>query len=56
MKKSLLLAIFFFVLLTTYNPNFNFNPNSWLNIKEINLSNTFAIEEEEIKKNLNFLY
>lgn len=56
MKKSLLLAIFFFVLLTTYNPNFNFNPNSFLNIKQINLSNTFAIEEEEIKKNLNFLY
>jgi len=56
MRKSLLWLITFFLLLTTYNPNFDNDSKSKLNIQRIEIINNHYIEEEEIQKKLNFLY
>ena len=56
MKKSLFGLIILFILLTTYNPKFNFIINSNLYIKKITVENNSVIEADEIKKKLSFLY
>ena len=55
MKKRLIIATIFILSFTTFNPkNFIFKTN--FNINEIIIENNFILREEEIKKNLAFLY
>ena len=56
MKKSLFGLIVLFLLLSTYKPNFNLISNSELNIKKIIIQNNAIVDDQLIKKNLNFLY
>ena len=56
MKKSLFGLLILFVFLTTYNPKSNFILNPSLNIKKIMIEDNFIIEDDIIKKKLNFLY
>ena len=56
MKKSLFGLIILFILLTTYNPKFNFIINSNLYIQKIKVENNSIIEADEIKKKLSFVY
>ena len=55
MKKKLVIALALFILLSTYK-----SPKSLLftkiNIKEIKIENNFILNDNEIKKELNFLY
>ena len=54
MKKRFLIAIALILLLTTYNSHNNFNFN--FNIEQIAIENNSILTQEEIKKNLSFLY
>ena len=56
MKKSFFGLIILFVLLTTYTPKSNFIKNFNLNIKKIIIEDTSIVDDDEIKKRLNFLY
>ncbi len=56
MKKSLLGLIMLFILLSTYKPNFSIISNLNLNVKDISIENTFILDDDEIKKKINFLY
>ena len=56
MKKSLFGLLILFIFLTTYNPKTNFILNPSLNIKKIKIEDNFIIEDDIIKKKLNFLY
>ena len=55
MKKRLIVAIALLVLLTTYKPQ-NFFFDLKFNIEEIIVENNFILKEDEIKKDLNYLY
>ncbi len=56
MKKSFFGLIILFVLLTTYTPKSNFIKSFNLNIKKIIIEDTSIVDDDEIKKRLNFLY
>ena len=56
MKKSLIGLIILFIFLTSYTPQPNFIFNSNLNIQKIKIENNSIIEDDKIKKKLNFLY
>ena len=55
MKKQLIIAIALLVLLTTYKPK-NFFFDLRFNIKEIVVENNLILKEDEIKKDLVYLY
>ena len=55
MKKRLIIATIFVLSFTTFNPK-NFSLKTTFNINEIIIENNFILREEEIKKNLAFLY
>ena len=55
MKKRLIIATIFILSFTTFNPK-NFSLKTNFNINEIIIENNFILREEEIKKNLAFLY
>ena len=55
MKKRLLIALSLLVLLSTYKPQKLFSIIKF-NIKKINLENNLILKDEEIKKDLFFLY
>ena len=56
MKKRFLIGLVLFLLLSTYNPGSNFNFNSKFNIEQIIIENNSIFQNEEIKKDLFFLY
>lgn len=56
MKKSLFGLIVLFILLSTYTPKFDLIKNLQLNIKKIEIENNSILDQNEIKKNLSFLY
>jgi len=56
MKKSLIGLIILFIFLTSYTPQPNFIFNSNLHIQKIKIENNLIIEDDKIKKKLNFLY
>ena len=56
MKKSFFGLIILFVLLTTYSPKTDLIKNSNFNIKKIIIEDTSIVDQNEIKKKLNFLY
>ncbi len=56
MKKSFFGLIILFVLLTTYSPKTDLIKNFNLNIKKIIIEDTSIVDQNEIKKKLNFLY
>ena len=43
-----------FILLSTYKPNFSIISNLNLNVKDISIENTFILDDDEIKKKINF--
>jgi len=55
MKKRLIIGILLLVILTTYKPQ-NFSLGSKFKIKEVIIENNFILQEQELKKNLIFLY
>lgn len=55
MKKRLIIALVLLVLLSTYKPQKLFI-NTTLNIEEIIIKNNFILKDDDIKKNLIFLY
>ena len=55
MKNRLIIALLLLVSLSTYKPQ-NLFLSTKLNIEEIKIENNSILEEEEIKKKLNFLY
>ena len=55
MKKRLIIAIALLMLLTTYNPQ-NIFFNLKFNITEIVIENNYILKEDEIKKDLVYLY
>ena len=55
MKKRLIIAMALLVLLTTYKPQ-NFFFDLKFNIEEIIVENNFILKDDEIKKDLNYLY
>ena len=55
MKKRLIIATIFVLSFTTFNPK-NLSLKTNFNINEIIIENNFILREEEIKKNLAFLY
>ena len=55
MNKRLLIALFLFLLLSTYNIQSNFNFASKFNIRKIIVENNNLVDEKEIKQNLSFL-
>ena len=56
MKKSLFGLVILFLLLTTYNPKFNFIFNSNLYIQKIKIENNSIIRSDKIIDKLSFLY
>ena len=56
MNKTSLGFVLIFILLTSYNPKFNFSVNQNLKIKKIIIENTFNLEKEKLIKDLNFVY
>ena len=56
MKKSLFLLIFLFLILTTFNPNINFEGKNFFLIKKIDVKNNFIIKDEEILNKISYLY
>ena len=56
MNKTFLGFVLIFILLTSYNPKFNFSGNQNLKIKKIIIENTFNLEKEKLIKDLNFVY
>ena len=56
MKKRFLIGIALLLLLSTYNSSSNLNFNSKFNIEEIIIENNSIFKNEEIKKDLFFLY
>ena len=56
MKKRFLIATALLLLLTTYNSNKNLSFYEKFNVKKIVINNNFNFKEEEIKKDLSFLY
>lgn len=56
MKKRFLIGVVLLLLLSTYNFNSNLNFNSKFNIEEIIIENNSIFKNEEIKKDLFFLY
>ena len=56
MNKTSLGFVLIFILLTSYNPKFNFSGNQNLKIKKIIIENTFNLEKEKLIKDLNFVY
>jgi cell division protein FtsQ len=55
MKKRLIIALALLVLFSTYKPQKLFLSNKF-NIKEIVLENNYILKDEDIKKDLAFLY
>ena len=55
MKKRLIIAIALLMLLTTYKPQ-NIFFNLKFNIEEIIIENNHVLKEDEIKKDLVYLY
>ena len=55
MKKRLVIALVLLVLLSTYKPQ-ELSLNSKFNIKEIKIENNHILKDEDIKKDLMFLY
>ena len=55
MKKKLIIGILLLIFLTTYKPK-NFSLSSKLKIKEVIIENNLILQEQEIKKDLIFLY
>ena len=55
MKKRLVIALALLVLFSSYKPQNLFTINTF-NIKEIKLENTIILKDNDIKKNLTFLY
>ena len=55
MKKRLVIALVLLVLLSTYKPQ-ELSLNSKFNIKEIKIENNHILKDEDIKKDLIFLY
>ena len=55
MKKRLIIALSLIVLFTTYKPQNLFLINIF-NIDEVEITNNFILKDEEIKKNLRFIY
>ena len=55
MKKRLAIALALLVLFSTYKPQ-NITLSNKFNIKEIKIENNFILKDEEIKKDLLFLY
>ena len=56
MKKRFLIAALLLLILSTYTSNDNLNFNSKFNIKKIVLENNDILNEDELKKELSFLY
>ena len=56
MKKRFLIAVLLLLILSTYTSNDNLNFNSKFNIKKIILENNDILNEDELKKELSFLY
>ena len=56
MKNRLLLALVFFLLLSTYKIQNNFNFNNYLKIKEISIENNKILNSAEVRNELSFLY
>ncbi len=56
MKKSFFGLIILFIFLTTYTPKSDFNLNSNLSIKKIEIEGNYILNSEEIVQRLNFLY
>ena len=56
MKKKFLIAIILLLFLSTYKLQNNLELNSKLKIKNIEIENNQIIGDEEIKKNISFLY
>ena len=56
MKKSFFGLIILFIFLTTYTPKSDFNVNSDLSIKKIEIEGNYILDSEEIVQRLNFLY
>ena len=56
MNKRLLIALFLFLLLSTYNIQSTFNFASKFNIRKIVVENNYLVDDKEIKQNLSFLY
>ena len=50
MNKTFLGFVLIFILLTSYNPKFNFSGNQNLKIKKIIIENTFNLEKEKLIK------
>ena len=55
MKKRLVIALALLVLLSTYKPQ-ELSITSKFNIKEIKIENNHILKDENIKKDLIFLY
>ena len=55
MKKRLAISLALLVLFSTYKPQ-NITLSNKFNIKEIKIENNFILKDEEIKKDLFFLY
>jgi len=55
MKKRLAISLALLVLFSTYKPQ-NITLSNKFNIKEIKIENNFILKDEEIKKDLLFLY
>ena len=56
MKKRFLIALFFLLLLSTYNIQNTFNIKPKLSIKTIEIENNMIIDERIIKQKLAFIY
>ena len=56
MNKRLLIALFLFLLLSTYNIQSNFNFASKFNIRKIIIENNNLVDDKQIKRHLYFLY
>ena len=56
MRKKIILALFLLILLSTYNFRHGFELNSKLTIKEIIFENNNILKDENLKKELSFLY
>tara|TARA_B100000963_G_C22553804_1_gene638081 strand:- start:473 stop:1132 length:660 start_codon:yes stop_codon:yes gene_type:complete len=56
MRITFFSIFFLFLLLTTFNPKFNFKKNLNLNIKKIIIENNSVISDEEIIEKVSFLY
>ena len=56
MNKRLLIALFLFLSLSTYNLQSNFSFASKFNIRKIIVENNKLVDDKKIKQNLSFLY